>query len=442
MRSADTYIPEKVRKAACAHMTDTFSCIVSGMQEDTPKTLLTYLREKQCERGVLLLGSMIKVNVEDAALYYGICSHCCDFDDISKNLGGHPGAVILPVVLALGQEEKADGELLLRAYVTGVETAAMIGKTAAAAGLASGWNPTTLFGIFGGVAAGAVLCGLNEKELRNALGIAAGEAGGLKVNYGTAAKDLTVGHIASKAIFSIKMAKLGLDAAEDALFAEDGLLKLLTTDFEDAFLLQEIEHHESDFLKPGIILKPYPACRGMHNGIDDILEIIRKNKVDLKQVESILCKVQDTVLESNRYPIPANGVEGKFSLPYCVSVCLMNQQVTPDDFMINTPITEEMLRLMKMVKIEEDPNFTDAKSGIEVCIRMKDGTGYAARSNYAKGDPRNPMDEEEFMEKLHHCLERRLSKEDSDEVIHMWMNPETIAYDHLQEILGKTLTNE
>ena len=70
--------------------------------------VLSYLEEKECRHGIGLLGAQnIRVSAEDAALYYGICAHVCDYDDLSKNFGGHPGAVILPVILALGEKKNS-----------------------------------------------------------------------------------------------------------------------------------------------------------------------------------------------------------------------------------------------------------------------------------------------------------------------------------------------
>jgi len=430
-------IAKEVRRLACQHMVDTLACMVCGMEENTPLRVLSYLKEKECRNGIGLLGAQnIRASAEDAALYYGICAHVCDYDDLSKNFGGHPGAVILPVILALGEKKNASKEQLLRAYVAGVETSAILGASVVKYGLNAGWNPTTLLGIFGAAAAGAVLLDLNEEQTCNAMGISAGEASGLKVNYGSAAKDLTVGRTSAKAVFALEMAALGLDASKEPLCSEHGLLKILSEKFDEKRLLTELKAHESDFLNPGIILKPYPSCRGMHNGIDGMLKIVRAQKIKPDDVKQIICRVQDTVLESNRYMIPKNGVEGKFSLPYCLVLCIYNQQVTPDDFTEDAKITDEMIQMMKKVKLVKDTNFADAKSGIEVCVQLKDQRNFSVRGNYAKGDPRNPISEEEFEEKLHHCFARRVSKEKEQEIIHMWMESEQINFERLHKLLG------
>lgn len=431
-------ITKEVRQLACRHMVDTLACIVCGMQENTPQKVLSYLKEKECRHGIGLLGSQsIRVSAEDAALYYGICAHVCDYDDLSKNFGGHPGAVILPVILALGEETNASKDRLLRAYAAGVEVSAILGASIVNHGLNAGWNPTTLLGIFGAAAAGAVLLDLDEEQTCNAMGISAGEASGLKVNYGSAAKDLTVGRTSAKAVFALKMAVLGLDAAKEPLCSEGGLLTILSEKFDEKKLMKELETHESDFLKPGIILKPYPSCRGMHNGIDGMLKIVRTHGIKPDEVKQIICRVQDTVFESNRYMIPKNGVEGKFSLPYCLALCLYHHQVTPDDFTEDSEITEEMIQMMKKVKLVRDTDFTDAKSGIEVCVQLKDQKNFSVRGNYAKGDPRNPISDEEFKEKLHYCFARRVSKEKEQEIIHMWMQSEKIDFEKLHELLGQ-----
>lgn len=429
-------IEPRAKVEACRHMTDTLACIIYGMGEDTPRKILTYLKEKDGNRGNPLIGETgIRASSEDCAFYYGVCAHTCDFDDLSKNFGGHPGAVILPVVLALSEEKMPDPDLFLRGFVAGVETAAVVGAALAGTGMNKGWNPTSVFGIFGAVAAGAVILKMEPSKIRIALGIAAGEASGLKVNYGSAAKDLTVGYTAAKAVFALKMAELGLGAARDAMGAENGLFSVLASDFKRSKFEMLLQTGQSDFLNPGIILKPYPACRGVHNGIDGALQLVEEYGITHEKVKRIICKVQDTVLEANRYPNPENGVEGKFSLPYCVAVAIINRQVVPEDFTEHTVITEKIRGLIGKIEILVDPSFTDAKSGIEIQIFEKNGNVYTARGNYAKGDPRNPMTEKELNTKLERCFSRRIPKEKANELIRLWSNPNTLSLDILHTFL-------
>lgn len=379
------------REIACRHMTDTLACIICGMKEKTPETMFSYLVKKKDVQGIPVLGIPgVKVAEEDAALYYGICAHVCDFDNLSKNFNGHPGTVILPVVLALGTRKRAAGEGLIRAYIAGTETAAAIGKAFSGTKMKAGWNPTTVLGIFGAVAAGAILMDLNVEECKEALGIAVGEASGLKVNYGSAAKDLAVGRTSSKAIFSLKMAKMGLYAADDPLGQDEGLFHILADDFDNIGFEKMLAEWTSDFFCPGIIMKPYPSCRGVHNGIDGALAIARTNQIQPENIEKVVCRVQSTVFESNRYPIPKDGVEGKFSLPYCVALALINRKVTPEDFTEDSAITERI---------------------------------------------RNPMTVDELREKLHHCFFRKLSEEKERALIDTWLNPESICLEILSGLL-------
>ena len=421
-RQAKCEKSSEIKLRACMHMTDTLACMVLGSGEDTPITVKNVLQKKKHFS-----------TAEDKALYYGICAHVCDYDDLSINFCGHPGAVILPVVLALGKEKCVSGSRCLNAFITGTETAAVLGKTFSGTKMNKGWNPTTVLGIFGAVAAGAVLLEMPTDILKNAFGIAAGEASGLKVNYGSAAKDLTVGHCAAKAIFALKMAEAGLSAADDPLGAADGLFHILADDFSEERFKENLETKFSDFLDPGIIIKPYPACRGVHNGIDDALKLVKTYRIDPMLVKKITCRIQNTVFDSDRYPIPKNGAEGKFSLAYCIALALLNRKVVPDDFLEQRQISESELALIRKTECILDETFVEAKSGVDVEITMTDGTIYRVRGNYAKGDPRNPLTMKEFMEKLDSCLAGKISSDKKIKIID-WMDPKKIDLTDLEKM--------
>jgi hypothetical protein len=76
----------------------------------------------------LIFGKADRMNALDAALVNGTAAHAHDFDDMNNSLGGHPAAVLLPAIFAVGEEIGASGAALLHAYTVGFETQARIGK--------------------------------------------------------------------------------------------------------------------------------------------------------------------------------------------------------------------------------------------------------------------------------------------------------------------------
>lgn len=420
-------IDSQVYRLASQHFLDTFACVLCGSEEKTATVALSYLEKNRQTAGVKIRGTKdLLVRPEDAAYYYGICAHDCDYDDLSKNLSGHPGAGILPVVMALSGEKQVSGELALRAFLAGIEVDAAIGRAFLKSGLHPGWMQTTVLGIFGAVAAGGVLIGMEPEVLTQALGIAAGEASGVKVNFGSAAKDIAVGHMCGKAVFSLEMARLGLRASGDALGGPEGFFKTLCPDCQTQEIIAWMESGCSDLTSPGIILKPYPSCRGVHNGIDGMLALVREYGFGPEEVERVLCLVQDTVIHSNRYPVPKTREQGKFSLAYCLALCACHGRIAVEDFAADKEIEPELFQFMEKVSVEVDESFRDAKSGIEVQVTLKSGKTYSYRGAYAKGDPNHPLGEKEHEEKLYDCFLRSLSREQAEACIHRFRELEKV----------------
>jgi 2-methylcitrate dehydratase len=102
------------------------------------------------------------------------------------------------------------------------------------------------------------------------------------------------------------------------------------------------------------------------------------------------------------------------SLPYCVSVGLLDGAVANDSF------TEARLRdpaianLMRKVKVREDDKlnaaYPEAPAG-RVTIRTTSGEVHTLEIMYPAGNAKNPMSDDEIERKFHGLLSDRLTAE-------------------------------
>src|SRR5258706_10174944 len=74
---------------------------------------------------VLLFGD--RLDAARAAFVNGAFAHACDLDDTHVGSMHHPGASVLPAVLAIAERENACGRALLEAAVCGYEDSLRIG---------------------------------------------------------------------------------------------------------------------------------------------------------------------------------------------------------------------------------------------------------------------------------------------------------------------------
>jgi len=89
-----------------------------------------------------------KTSVLDATLVNGTASHALDYDDVSGVMGGHPSAMLIPSMIALGESLNSTGRDLALAYVVGYETECRIARGVHFHHYDKGWHPTATIGIF------------------------------------------------------------------------------------------------------------------------------------------------------------------------------------------------------------------------------------------------------------------------------------------------------
>ena len=67
-----------------------------------------------------LLGSGIETSAVNAAFANGELTHGADYDDSGKGFG-HTACVLMPTVLALGDQYKLSGKSIMAAFTVGFE---------------------------------------------------------------------------------------------------------------------------------------------------------------------------------------------------------------------------------------------------------------------------------------------------------------------------------
>ncbi len=124
----------------------------------------------------------IRVPASAAALANGTATNALDFDD---TLLGHPGATVIPTVLALAEASQSPGAAMLAAVVVGYEVCARLVACLSPVGgrFTRIWDTATLQ-TFGAASAAASLLGLAESQIHAALGIAAATHAALAASPG------------------------------------------------------------------------------------------------------------------------------------------------------------------------------------------------------------------------------------------------------------------
>lgn len=345
--------------------------------------------------------------MRDAALVNGTAAHALDYDDISWTLYGHPSVAILPALLAVAEAENSSSADLLDAYTVGVEVAAKLGHWANPALYLRGWHATAALGVLGAASGVARLLRLPAAGIVNALGIAASHAAGLRENFGTMVKPLHAGRAAEAGLLSAMLAKEGFTASEHALDGRFGFFSVLAT--ETTPTLSEVAQvlgQPWEVNNPGIVLKRYPSCGATHCALDALLDMKGELNFSGEDVAEIRCGAEPLALKVLQYPRPVTGLQGKFSMEFCLAVAALEGQPRLGHFTDDWARRPEVIAMVPRIVVEDRPDLGKARNDAvpaDVEIRLDDGRSARRIVSVPSGDPRRPMTAAERRDKFLDC---------------------------------------
>ncbi len=429
-------LKEGVKEKALEFFSDTFACMLAGANETATQIVKEYVCSEGGKAAAYIYGSHIRSDACHSAMVNGVAAHFHDYDDVCTTMIGHPSVAVLPAVLAAGEETSADGSAVLRAYITGIETCALMGRAYIPEHCRRGWHSTETIGVFGAAAAAAELLKLTEEELVNAIGIAASESCGLKGNTGSMTKPLHAGRAASKGIMAAKLAQKGFTSNRTIMEMDAGFTKVTTGVCHEDKLEEAMKIQNSEFLDKGLIMKPWPACKATHNGIWAMLSLLNKYDIKPEEIRHIDCKVLPYAGDILRYSIAKTPTEGKFSMNYCIALIVLQRKLTMQDFEGDTVRDKTLIEMMKRIDMILDDTlipgaYFDALESTQVEVTLKNGIVLKERCDFAKGGPNNPMTREEMGEKWRDCMKRAVREEGIDPILKMLSDLEKIKDIHI-----------
>lgn len=409
--SRQAFSPAAQEQARTA-IIDTLGVTLAGGVQDGAVKLRRVIVPSAAAGKSRVFGTDLRLNALDAALLNGTSSHLLDFDDSNSWLHGHISVAVLPALLALADDRELNGEAVLRAYLAGYETAVRMGKAVSPFQYRHGWHPTTTVGIFAGVAACAVLLGLNEEQTATALSICASLSSGIKSNFGSETKALVVGQAARSAVMATLLAQEGFTAGQTAFEHHHGYFNVFNgSENADATPLTESWEGTPHILdtEKSNNFKYFSCCYAILSPLDGVLALRDETGLRADQVERIDVQVHPIRFPHINIPQPANPLAGKFSLHYCVARAFVTGTLTLDDFIdvqrFADPDTQALMNKVTLTTHDEAVTHTAL-----VMLTTTDGRELHKRVAGARGSsPSLPLPEGLLAQKFLDCASRVLS---------------------------------
>jgi 2-methylcitrate dehydratase PrpD len=365
------------RVAAERYVRDWLGSYVAGSAAPTGRRLRSYGRESH--------------DLEAKVFQAAALSHVTETDDLHGPSVTHPGCVVIPVALLLGERRGAPGRAVLEATLMGYEVMTRVGE-ALGPGHYLTFHNTATAGVFGAAATAACLLDLDEDGWVWALGSAGTQAAGLwQFNEeGAMSKPLHAGHAAAAGLRAALLAAEGLTGAEAILEGEKGLFRALCPDAQPDAVLTE----SPGWKLPETSMKPYPCCRHVHPAIDAALEL--RASMPPARPARIRIETYPAALNLTDRPRPASPEEARFSIQYAVVTTLLRGRPGLEAFEQTAVLDPALHDTLACTTVESSAALAAAypkRWGALVEVETTEGVRHRASRDGATGDPDVPLDD-------------------------------------------------
>ena len=424
-------IPEAAVALGIRCVVDGLGLYVAGSDHECAVIQAGIARETGGREQAYLLGEgMVKVPSPLAARVLATAGHAHDWDDSQVSfdpdhvygLLTHPTIPPLTGALVTAQElGGVSGRDFLQAFLTGFELESKISEWMFSQHYKRGHHSSGTVGTFGAYAATAKLLGLTGDRLRNGLGLAASFASGIRCNFGTMTKPLHVGRAAENGVNAALMASRGFSADKASLDGPWGFFAVYGGGVSDHKLDEQDFGRPWSILEPGVSIKPYPCGVLTHPTIDLMVKLVTENDIRAEGIEQVVVRAGSNILNPIRYPIAANHLEAKFSLPAVLAMVALSGRAGKAEFEDAFVQSEAMQAMQRRIVTRFDPEieaqgFDKMRSAIE--IHTKDGRIYGGTADERyRGGPENPLTNDELEAKARGCCEGVLSTSQTDELL-------------------------
>lgn len=419
-------LPSEVVLQVKRCLLDYLGVALGGSTTETAEKMRNFLSRFADDTKVTAIGYHKKTDVFKATLVNGITSHVLELDDGQRRASVHPGSAVVSTLLPLVEQENIDGRRVIVGIVVGYETAIRIGKAIQPSHRSRGFHATATCGTFGAAMAASKVLNLSEKEMSCALGLAGTSASGLLqfLEDGSEMKQYHPGKAALCGLLAAYLAQSGLTAPNNILEGKRAFFQFAS----DKYNASEItDNLGKKFAIMDVYFKPYAACRHCHAPIEAILNIRSKKDVSVGKVKKIKVLTYKAAIDGHDKPYPRSVVGAKMSVPFSVAVALKTGWAGPKEFTPASFNDSEILNLAKRVELKEEPALTNLvpdKRPAIVEILTKDGHKFRERVDLPKGEPENPITDEEIKKKFIELASCCRSKEEIESILEIVENTE------------------
>ena len=415
-------VPAAVRNEAVRSIVNWIGVAVGGSRHETVDVAISALQPYSGPPKASLFGRSERFDPLRAALINGISSHVLDFDDTHLRTIIHPAGPVASALFALAEDRNISGADFVHAFILGAEVECRLGNAIFPSHYEMGWHITGTCGVFGAAAATGRILGLNEQQMLWALGIAATQASGLKIMFGTMCKSFHPGRAAENGLLSALLAAKGFTSSEQSIEGREGYVYAASREHNYDELLKGLGEHYEISLNT---YKPFACGIVIHPTIDGMLQLRAGDTLKAGDVESIAIRGNPQVLKLTGKKTPQTGLEGKFSIYHSAAVALVRGYAGMKEYTDETVRDPQVIAVRDRVQVTVDPNVREDE--VYLTVTTKDGRKLEKHVEHAIGSLGKPMSNDDLEFKFLQLADGVLPKAQAEKLLKSAWSIESLA---------------
>lgn len=427
---ATANITDEVRIAVRHATLDWFATTLPGTVRP-PATLLAVGSLGAGNGNALCYVTGHRISPRAAAFINGTASHTVEFDDIFRDGGYHPGSPTIAAALAVAQDIGASRDDFDRAVIAGYEAGCRLAMALQPSHYEM-WHITGTVGTMGAATAAALLLGCDRDGIANAISIASSFAGGHQQNLQgqSMVKAMHPGHAADAGLLAAYAAAAGATGATDALDGPKGYAAATSDGTGNWDVAFEGAGEWTPITR--MTVKIHGCCGHIFAALDALDHLRQQHSFAADDIAKIHVEGYGPTKDICDRPEPRIAQEARFSLQYCLSAQMVLGQVQLaafDDAALSDPAIRAIMPRITVERAEDLAAEYPRRRMARLHLTLRDGRSYSHFQPTRRGDPEQPVQEDELIQKFNQLVGAVLAPDEQD---------------HLREVIlkGRSLPKE
>lgn len=373
--------------------------IAASAISEPARHVVSMVREWEGKPEATVIGYGFRAPAPQAAMCNAMLGHGVELDDAHGTGLIKAGSVLVPTLMALAESRKKSGRDVITALVAGYEVAVRIAKAINPGHRQRGFHATGTVSVIGAAAAGAKLLGCDVDGIASAIGLATMQSAGIQayLDDPCMAKPFSPGKAAFNATMAALMVSRGFTGPKKALECNEGFFNAYCEDIRVADLFDGLGER---YVIMEVGFKPHAACRYAHGPIDLAQQFFHEDGVRLEDVKEINVNMCELSIRQASKPKVPNLNAAMGSTQFGVALALERGRNGLREYWdgFKEPVVHAAAAERTNLICEPAYGVTGRQAAVE--LKLKNGKTLRREQPEPKGEPSNPLTEQELADKF------------------------------------------